>query len=357
MNTFTTVILFVILFFVYIHVVHQYKKSNDLEVYEFDYTGNQKLQEICEVRQPVVFLFEPILNILKEKENVITDWETIANTFDTIPEKKGDIQYFLNVKDSHDNCDKEQMEVSLSLFSALQLIKSKNHFFTENNETFLINTGLKEDMETIGNIHLKPTFCMIQTMDILGGGTNVETPFRFHTNTRKFLYIGNGNISVKMTTYKNAKKIGFKRCRWNDYSKIRFLEFDVSAGNMVYIPPYWFYSIKFHSNDVCVFEYNYQTAMNVFAHPQCILRPFISTISDMFVSSPSEEVTVLKKEDDDDDIAGAGSGSGSDESKRKKKEKHVKTAVEPVEPGGVENPETKDDSSEILALLSVDKNK
>ena len=33
----------------------QFKKSEDLEIYEMDYSTNAHLQDVCDVRQPVLF--------------------------------------------------------------------------------------------------------------------------------------------------------------------------------------------------------------------------------------------------------------------------------------------------------------
>jgi hypothetical protein len=48
-----------------------------------------------------------------------------------------------------------------------------------------------------------------------------------------------------------------------DLSKLRFLEFDVHSGYVLYVPPYWFYSIKFSdSNENLVSVFQYETAVS-----------------------------------------------------------------------------------------------
>jgi hypothetical protein len=45
----------------------------------------------------------------------------------------------------------------------------------------------------------------------------------------------------------------------HEMDKIRFLEFDISAGHAFYIPPYWWYSIKYSDstdNLLCGITYN-----------------------------------------------------------------------------------------------------
>ena len=40
--------------------MNQYKISEDIEIYEMDYSHNQHLQEVCEIKQPVIFQFQQI---------------------------------------------------------------------------------------------------------------------------------------------------------------------------------------------------------------------------------------------------------------------------------------------------------
>ena len=39
----------------------QFKKSEDLEIYEMDYSTNANLQDVCDVRQPVLFNVKDII--------------------------------------------------------------------------------------------------------------------------------------------------------------------------------------------------------------------------------------------------------------------------------------------------------
>ena len=40
--------------------MNQYKLSDELEIYEMDYIQNHNLQEVCEMKQPIIFQFEHI---------------------------------------------------------------------------------------------------------------------------------------------------------------------------------------------------------------------------------------------------------------------------------------------------------
>jgi hypothetical protein len=58
MNFLFNIIIFLLVLFLYIHITHQLKTSEDLEIYELDYTTNQHLQEVCDIKQPVLFEFK-----------------------------------------------------------------------------------------------------------------------------------------------------------------------------------------------------------------------------------------------------------------------------------------------------------
>jgi len=48
--------------------------------------------------------------------------------------------------------------------------------------------------------------------------------------------------------------------------KIKFLEFDVLAGHTVFIPGYWWYSIKYSEEPTLVTTFTYNNVMNCLAN-------------------------------------------------------------------------------------------
>ena len=202
MDTLTTFIIFVVVLFVYVHLTAQFKKSEDLEIYEMDYTTSQQLNEICELRQPVLF-----------------ELRTAENNTDVPTDKNAD-----------------------------EL--------------------------------LKPSFSMFSKPDILFGSKGARTATKFHTNSRKFICVKTGKVQVKMTPWKSRKYLhhvyDYANYEFrspidvwdpqpkylNDHEKIKFLEFDVDNGYVLYIPPYWFYSIKYFDEYTQLGEYNYNTIIN-----------------------------------------------------------------------------------------------
>ena len=55
MQTVFAVLIFCVVLFIYLHIHFHLKTSNDLEVYEIDQPSKDKLEEVCDLRQPVLF--------------------------------------------------------------------------------------------------------------------------------------------------------------------------------------------------------------------------------------------------------------------------------------------------------------
>ena len=55
MKIILTLLIFCLVLFIYSHVHFHLKTSNDLEVYEIEQPSKDKLEEICDLRQPVIF--------------------------------------------------------------------------------------------------------------------------------------------------------------------------------------------------------------------------------------------------------------------------------------------------------------
>ena len=250
---------------------YQFKKSEDLEIYEMDYTNNAHLQEICNVKQPVLFQFK-----FDELENMTP--EKLAKTVGS---------HECKVKDIYDYYDEKVVSVDHVVFPFQTAHKifmrdTKGRYYTENNGIFLEESGLIQEIQEI-DAFLKPNFCMKTKYDLLCGSVNTGLPLRYHNFDRYFLIVASGKIRVKMTPYKSRKylhtikdyeKYEFRSPVniWNppqkyekEIEKMRFLEFDVHANHILYVPPYWYYSIQFTENSAVVAA-TYCTIMNAVAN-------------------------------------------------------------------------------------------
>jgi hypothetical protein len=58
MKIFIGFFIFCLVLFIYLHIQFHLKQSNDLEIYEIDDASKDKLEEICDIRQPVLIDFD-----------------------------------------------------------------------------------------------------------------------------------------------------------------------------------------------------------------------------------------------------------------------------------------------------------
>ena len=279
MHFFVSFLIFLIILFLYIHIIHQLKTSEDLEIYEMDYSTNSQLQEVCDVKQPVLFEFQSIYPDIYENLSK----EEIFSKYGSYDVKIKDCRDYDQSTDSVDY-------VVLSLQSSQSLVESDSgsHYFSENNEELVDESGLSSIYKEI-DTYLKPSFILQSKYDIMYGSQNTATPLRYHLNYRQFFIVKSGKIHVKMTPMKSKKYL--KPIKdydnyefrspinvWNpqpeylhEMDKLKFLEFDVHAGHVLYIPAYWWYSIKYEK-DAMIYAATYNSVMNCVAHlPQWVL--------------------------------------------------------------------------------------
>ena len=279
MTTFTYFIIFIIVLFLYIHITSHYKKSEDLEIYEADYSNAKQIQEICDIKQPVLF---DIGSGIPEELIVRPNLEEIEE----LAEKSN---YEIHIKDTtdiHNNPDIAGDSIVLPFRSGYGLIETdkKSLFFSENNHEFVTEVlPYMRDMDE----YLKPTFVGQTKYDLLFGSDKSYTACRYHTEYEKFLFVKSGKIQVKMTPWKSRNYLHPENDYinyefrspidiWNpqlqykkDVENIKFLEFEVMDGFILYVPPFWFYSIRFMSGDTkpaIIESYTYNSIMNIAAN-------------------------------------------------------------------------------------------
>jgi hypothetical protein len=284
MNFLVTFLIFIIILFLYIHIHDQYKKSEDLEIYEMDYISNAELQKICNVKQPTIFEFKKIVpEFFYNFENREHSTSFVKKCENIDIKMKDVLDYW--------NPELKSIDPAILPFRSFQtLIKSdpKSHFFMEDNPDFLEETELLDEIRELDSFY-KPTFNCHSKYDILMGSPNCVTPIRYHTDYRKFFTVVSGKITIKMTPWKSSKYLHpildydnyefFSKINvWsppkeylNETDKIKFLEFEIVSGYVLYIPPYWWYSIKFYSETQIV-STSYQTIMNICSNIPDIFR-------------------------------------------------------------------------------------
>ena len=254
----------------------QYKKGEDLEIYEMDFTTNTQLQEVCNAKQPVLFDFKKI------NPDIFIDLD--ITTF--LKHSSCDIR-LRDINDPIVSDPYDTIPLKYDSFRKLIGTDSRSHLITEENQDFIDESGLYSEYTEL-NTYLKPAWSVQQKYDLLQGSEGAYTPLRFHTDERQFYIISSGKVSIKMTPWKSRKylhpimdyssyefrspvdpwnnQINERLGYMHDIDKLKFLEFDVVEGFILYIPPYWWYSIKYSEEPTMLSGFTYNSIMNCVAN-------------------------------------------------------------------------------------------
>jgi hypothetical protein len=260
-----------VVLFCYVHIYDNYNTSNDLEVYDIDKGSKDKLEEICNLKQPFLFNFDEtiILNTNLYGVNVHN------NAFEI------NIRVNENETDeSQDSYTSNELLVPLILEKAKELFDKTDTttYFTEDNHEFLNESGLIKHIK-YNDSYLRPYMVTNCFYDILSGSLNSYTPLRYDINNRNYYLVTNGYIEITLIPPKYSKYLHqypdyelfeFKSPInvWdiqpkykNDYNKSKSIHFTINTGKMLYIPPYWWYSIRFNKQS-SITTMKYRTCMN-----------------------------------------------------------------------------------------------
>jgi hypothetical protein len=267
MHTFYAIVVFIIVVILYSQLVFQLKKGDDLEIFETDYTTNADLNKSTLLKQPFIFAFSDFDSSLKHID-IVNDY----GSFDVIIKDKND--YYA------DKPGNKSISMSLNAANALVATDPDAKFYSDSNSHFIEDTGLKKYYQNLDK-YLEPHFNVFSKYDVgFGGGT----PLLYHTYERRYLYVVSGSMRVKMCPWRSSKYIVINKNYesyefssplnvWtpqdvyaNSYNKIKFLEFTVPSGSVLYVPPFWFYSCKYEDSNTYVHSFNYGSPMNLLAN-------------------------------------------------------------------------------------------
>ena len=236
------------------------KTSNDLEVYTIENVSKDRLEEICNLKQPVLFEYKN--DNLMELVN-ITKMEEIYGAFDVkirnIDKKENDSEIYL--------------PILLSEVVKLFQNKINNKIIIENNADFLEETGLLKTFR-YNDSFLRPPLVSICKYDFMSGSEESYTPLRYNISHRNYYLVTSGLIQMKLIPPKNGKylqkendydifEFGSPVDPWEiqeeykpEFDKVKVLDLELKPGQIINIPPYWWYSIKFKKvSSICYFGY------------------------------------------------------------------------------------------------------
>ena len=324
--------IFCLVLFIYLHIQFHLKTSNDLEMYEIDQASKDKLEEVCDMRQPVLFDFD------NQKIIDTTNQTYITNNYHAFEVK---------IRNTKENDANSELYMPLPLHAAVKLFdEDKNGMYmSENNSEFLQDTGVVKNLK-YNDAFLRPYMVSNCNYDVWMASEGACTPFRYEINYRNYLILCQGSAQIKMAPPQSTKYLypnydydNFEfRSPVNpwkvqpnysaDFDKIKCLEFTLTPGKTLFIPAYWWYSIKFNKNTSisCFF---YRTYMNNIAvspyigmhalQIQNVKRESVKKINIQELNKPAMMTSQLDANDVQGPViiplaTGTGTGTGSSSS-------------------------------------------
>ena len=286
MEIFLSFIVFCIVLFFYIHIHYHLRTSNDLEIFDIDLPTKEKFEELCDLRQPITLKYKNPKILEYFKNNVI------ANEYGA---------FDINIRNTEEtnNSDIEKY-IILAYNTADELFNNDTNkkYYTENNESFLIETSLIKIIQN-NDLFLRPYMVSSCNYDLISGSKGTTTVLKYDFSYRNFIYVTEGEINIKLTPPKNTKylykeddyeMLEFRSLinPWNvdkkyekDFNKIKFLEVTIKQGELIFIPAYWWYSMEFETKST-ILNLKYKTYMNIVAITPPLMVHYLQTLNTKF---------------------------------------------------------------------------
>jgi hypothetical protein len=290
-----SIFIFCIVLFLYLHIHFHLKRSNDLEVYEIEQPSKQRLEEVCDIRQPTTFEFynDQLLTQLS--------YQAIHTSYRAFDIHIRDVSKSPTTTSSLDDKTKIQQKgtendqvlyIPVTFKIAHEVLKKDTEmkYISEHNADFIDETGLIKIFQ-LNDEFLRPYMVSTCMYDILMASTGTTTPLRYEVNYRNYFLVTQGRIKILLIPPKDTRYLypindyDILEFRtpvnpWkvqpeyqDDFDKIKTLEVELFQGMVMFIPAYWWYSIQFIVPETSVCSFKYRTHMNTISiAPQLFLN-------------------------------------------------------------------------------------
>ena len=183
MRVILNLLIFCLVLFIYLHVYYHIKTSDDLEVYEIDQPSKDKLEEICDLRQPVIFDY-PNERLLQSCKRAV-----IQDTYGAFDIKIRNV--------SRDIDDEEELYIPLTYTNALSAVNEdkEGKYVLENNGDFLEETGMLKTFR-YNDAFIRPYMVSTCLYDLTIASENTKTPFRYDVNYRNYYLVTEGSVKI-----------------------------------------------------------------------------------------------------------------------------------------------------------------
>lgn len=271
-----SIFVFCIVLFLYLHIYFHLKQSNDLEVYEIEQPSKQRLEEVCDTRQPTTFYYS------NDQLLHLASYNSIYSNYRAFDIQMRDISNSISfLNDSQITTDANELYIPIALKVANEAFKTdkESKYLSENNSEFIEETGVLKLFQ-LNDEFLRPYMVSNCFYDYMIASTGTHTPLRYEVNYRNYFLVTQGRAKILLIPPKYSKYLfpvndyeNFEFISpvnpWNvqpdyqnEFDKLKTLDVELTSGMMLYIPAYWWYSIKFVDTYTSVCSFKYRTYMS-----------------------------------------------------------------------------------------------
>ena len=233
---FDFLIVCILIIVAYVHIRFHLKTCNELEVHEVRKPTKEVFEKICDYRQPVQMHLGGELS------------------------KIGD--HFVGMVHIR-NVEQNPSYVSVDAETAERI------FEQDKRRRYISERNTKQGSGA-SDAFLRPPLCAFHRYDLMRGSEGAVTPFRYELYYRHFLYVAEGSVCVRLATpntsevvtvVKDADLFEFRTAAdpWAADGLFRTKELTLSKGELLYIPAYWWYSIKYTTSAARLYAFKYHT--------------------------------------------------------------------------------------------------
>lgn len=242
------------------NVYRQLSTSNDLETYTVINIPSDKLEELCDAKQPF---------IAKNDSNPLHE---------NVEYALGNIESF-SIRNTGGHVEKDIPPFNVTRSKAEKLFSSSQNKNKDNNEPKYYSCGNWTESKTAcydiaksRDAFFMPPMTILTKNDFLVGEPESHTALRYEIAQSTFIYAFHGNISIKLLPPSETPKLNIV----NDYELLEFrspinpwtetlpnsMEIILEPGSTLFIPPFWNYSAKLEQH-AKGHIFQYYTALNM----------------------------------------------------------------------------------------------
>jgi hypothetical protein len=306
---FTYIFIIIILIIIYAQFTFQLKKGDNLDIYEIDYLSNKELNESASLKQPLTLHFSHLDSILKHQLNSIQD------SFSGFEIYLKETSHYTSATSPSTFPITPPAFLPLKAVATTFQTDTEHRYFTSNNSQFIQETGLIKSFQPLDHL-FQPPLSTYSNYDIITGSNLATTPLLYHTWERRFLYVTSGSIQIKLTPWRSTKyaimyknnytrEYGSPLNVWkpqpdyqSGYDKMRFIDCRIHEGSIIYIPPFWLYSIQFNQPNTIIASFDYASPMNLGTN----IHNFANHYYDVFYQSKQTIIQDQKQQEQAESI-------------------------------------------------------